>query len=101
IATFADDTNREVARLHGVDIDEEDEPEPTAPVECPRCHQSTPREKTQCIHCQQPLTKVAAMENRETCEWCGKPISSYPEHLPNCSEVDVGGGGTGQGEAGD
>ena len=101
IATFADDTNREVARLHGVDIDENDEPEPTAPIECPRCHQSTPREKEQCIHCQQPLTKVAAMENRETCEWCGEPIESYPEHLPGCSAVDVGDDGTGRGEAGD
>jgi integrase len=92
ISTFAEDTNREVARLHGVSIDEEDEPEPTAPVECPRCHQTTPREKNQCIHCQQPLSKEAAMQHMETCKWCGEPINSYPEHLPNCPEVDLGSG---------
>jgi len=101
ISTFADDTNREVARLHGVSIDEEDEPEPTAPVECPRCHQTTPREKEKCIHCQQPLTKEAAMQHMKTCEYCGEPISSYPEHLPDCPNVDTGDQGDERGQADD
>jgi integrase len=101
ISTFADDTNREVARLHGVSIDEEDEPEPTAPVECPRCHQTTPREKEKCIHCQQPLTKEAAMQHMKTCEYCGEPISSYPEHLPDCPNVDTGDQGVERGQADD
>lgn len=89
VSVFADDTNREVARIHGIQIDEADEPEPTAPVECPRCHQTTPREKDQCIHCHQALTKEAAMQHMEKCQWCGDPITGYPEHIPDCPAIDA------------
>ncbi|MFD1648047.1 tyrosine-type recombinase/integrase [Haloarchaeobius litoreus] len=64
VSVFAADTNREVARIHGVETEDVDESTPTAPVECPRFHQRTPREKDQCVHCQQVLSKEAAMEQR-------------------------------------
>ncbi|AEH35637.1 tyrosine-type recombinase/integrase [Halopiger xanaduensis] len=89
VSVFAEDTDREVARIHGVDVDEGEEPNPTAPVECPRCHQKTPREKQNCIHCRQHLTKEATIEQRQTCDWCGETIRGYSEHLPACPAVEI------------
>jgi len=89
VAVFADDTGREVARVHGLEISDESESESTAPVECPRCHQQTPREMEKCLHCRQAITKEAALQHESTCEWCDASISSYSEHIPNCSSVHV------------
>ena len=89
VSVFADDTSREVARVHGLEIGEEDEPDTTAPVECPRCHQQTPREMNHCLHCRQTIDKETALQREQTCEWCGSPISSYTEHIPTCADVEV------------
>lgn len=65
IAVFADDTAREIARAHGVDVSE-DEMNPIGPVECPRCQRETPRDKVQCMWCGQVLTQkgVEKIEER-------------------------------------
>jgi len=55
IVVFAEDTAREVARAHGVDVSE-DEIDPIGPVECPRCQRETPRDKVQCMWCGQALS---------------------------------------------
>ncbi|WP_394296294.1 hypothetical protein [Natrinema pellirubrum] len=89
VSVFADDTGREVARAHGLEISEADEPESTAPIECPRCHQRTPREIDQCLHCRQTIDKETALQQEQTCDWCGSVISSYSDHIPNCPSVEI------------
>lgn len=66
IAVFSDDTAREVARAHGVDVSE-DEMDPIGPVECPRCQRETPRDKIQCMWCGQALSPkgVEKIEERQ------------------------------------
>lgn len=54
ISVFADANDREIARAHGRDI-EEDETEPLAPIQCHRCGQETPRQRDFCMHCDQVL----------------------------------------------
>lgn len=51
-ARFGAESNEKVyARLHGIEVDgEEDAPE-VGPVECPRCHRDTPREEDFCMWC--------------------------------------------------
>lgn len=65
IAVFADDTAREIARAHGVDVSE-DEMSPIGPIECPRCQRETPRDKVQCMWCGQALSQrgVEKIEER-------------------------------------
>jgi len=43
---------------------EEEEPDPIGPVECPRCHEHTPRERSTCVWCNQPL-EYGALDNIE------------------------------------
>jgi integrase len=59
VSVFADDADRELARIHGVDIEAE-EPDPLAPLECPRCGEETPRERDLCVWCGQALEPDAA-----------------------------------------
>lgn len=59
VSIFADDADRELARIHGLDI-EDDEPDPTAPLECPRCGEQTPRDRDLCVWCGQALEPGAA-----------------------------------------
>lgn len=59
VAIFGDASEREIARIHGVDV-EADEPEPIGPVECPRCERETPRDEDRCMWCGQALSPEAA-----------------------------------------
>lgn len=59
VAVFAEDAEREIARIRGLDVEEE-EPEPTAPIACPRCGEDTPRQRTLCVWCGQALEPLAA-----------------------------------------
>lgn len=61
ISVFGEASERELARVHGLDV-AEDEPDPTAPIECPRCGKETPREKPLCVWCSQALTPEAAAD---------------------------------------
>ena len=58
VKVFAEESDRELARAHGVDVSD-DEPEPIAPMTCPRCGQETPREKDFCVWCSQALDQGA------------------------------------------
>ncbi|QZA89551.1 site-specific integrase [Salinarchaeum sp. IM2453] len=65
VKVFAEESDRELARAHGVDVSE-DEPDPIAPMTCPRCGQETPREKDFCVWCSQALDQDAVKKiNRE------------------------------------
>jgi site-specific recombinase XerC len=61
IAVFGEDTEREIAKLHGIDVSD-DEPDPIGPVECPRCARETPRDEPLCVWCGQALDPEAAIE---------------------------------------
>jgi hypothetical protein len=54
ISVFADAADRELAKVHGVDVSEE-EPDPVGPRECPRCERETPRDEDLCMWCGQAL----------------------------------------------
>lgn len=64
VAVFDDANEREIARAHGLDV-EEDEPDDVGPVVCPRCEQKTPRENDRCVWCGQVLSQDAAAEASE------------------------------------
>lgn len=59
ISVFGDAAEREIARVHGVDV-EEDETDPVGPLECPRCNRETPRHEQQCVWCGQAMSPQAA-----------------------------------------
>jgi site-specific recombinase XerC len=65
ISVFGEANDREVARAHGIDVQEE-EPDPTAPLDCPRCQRETPREEPLCVWCGQALSQHAAEQVDET-----------------------------------
>lgn len=50
ISVFGEDSDRELAWLHGVDVSDE-EPEKIALVKCPRCGRDTPRDEEFCVWC--------------------------------------------------
>ena len=67
VSIFKEDSDREYAKLHGLDV-EEDEPEDRSPLECPNCGRETPRDKDMCVWCGQALEPGTArvMEEMET-----------------------------------
>ncbi len=58
VSVFGEASDREIARIHGRDVTT-DEPDPTAPIECPRCGRETPREEDFCVWCNQALSTEA------------------------------------------
>jgi len=62
VSVFGQDADRELAKVHGVELDDEEEPEPIAPMECPRCGRDTPREKDFCVWCDQATSHDAVQE---------------------------------------
>jgi integrase len=54
VSVFGDANDREIAAAHGVDV-AQDEPDPTAPVPCPRCDAAVPRHKDFCPECKQSM----------------------------------------------
>lgn len=59
VSVFGDDADRELARVYGREVEEPDDAD-IAPVECPRCGEETPREKSLCVWCGQALEPGAA-----------------------------------------
>lgn len=53
LARFGDESNeRAYAKLHGVEVEDDDTaPDEMGPIECPRCHRETPRERDFCMWC--------------------------------------------------
>ncbi|CCQ34284.1 Tyrosine recombinase XerC protein [Halorhabdus tiamatea SARL4B] len=60
VSVFAEESDRELARVYGADIEEEASDDEIAPLECPRCGEKTPREKPLCVWCGQALEPGAA-----------------------------------------
>ncbi|WP_248895372.1 tyrosine-type recombinase/integrase [Haloplanus halobius] len=62
VSVFGQDADRELAKVHGVELDDDEEPEPIAPMECPRCGRDTPREKDFCVWCDQATSHDAVQD---------------------------------------
>jgi len=60
VSVFAEESDRELARVYGAEIDDDAEDDEIAPIECPRCGEQTPREKPLCVWCGQALEPGAA-----------------------------------------
>jgi len=61
IAVFGSDTDRELARLHGRDVSE-DEPDRIDPLDCPTCGHANDRTDSFCSRCGQVLDPGTAAE---------------------------------------
>lgn len=59
VSVFAEEADLELARVYGRDV-EKPEDDKIAPIECPRCGDETPREKSLCVWCGQALEPGAA-----------------------------------------
>lgn len=63
IAIFGDAAGNELARIHGLDVSDE-ENDPFGPVICPRCEKETPRVRDFCVWCEQALDQEAVEQHR-------------------------------------
>ena len=61
IAVFDEANDRAIAKAHGVEVGEEESPDPIAPVPCYRCGNEIPRDEQFCGYCGQ-AQKQAAIE---------------------------------------
>lgn len=64
ISVFSEASDREIARAHGLDIEAEEEPEPTASVTCDRCGEKSPPDESFCMWCHKAL-EPGAVEDME------------------------------------
>lgn len=64
VATFGPETDQEIAKVHGVDVSE-DEADPIGPVDCPRCGRDTPRDEPKCMWCGQVIDHAAAEQIKQ------------------------------------
>ena len=78
ISVFGSDTDREIARLHGIDIAEEDEPDDIAPIDCPTCGRTNERDASFCDQCGQALDQQAAAEADEAQTELQKALAELP-----------------------
>ena len=66
MARFGEESNeRAYARLHGIDVGEEEDSAEAGPVECPRCHRDTPRHEDFCVWCNHALSFEATEDVEE------------------------------------
>ncbi|WP_152040269.1 site-specific integrase [Salinigranum salinum] len=65
IVIFGSDSDRELAKAYGLEVDEE-ETEPIGPLSCPRCQRETPRHEEFCVWCGQALEPGAVESVRQT-----------------------------------
>ena len=64
VAIFGGDSDRELARAHGREVEEE-EREAIAPLTCPRCERETPRDEEFCVWCGRALSQEAVASVKE------------------------------------
>lgn len=69
VAIFAEESELETAKVWGMEIEEEDDPDSLDPLICPRCDKETPRERDLCVWCGQALEPGAAELADELENW--------------------------------
>jgi len=77
ISVFGKDSDRELARLHGKDVSNE-EPEPIAPIECHTCGRENDRDASFCMQCGQVLNPEAAAELDKSTDELNESLASLP-----------------------
>lgn len=77
ISVFGEDSDREIARLHGVDVSDE-EPDKIAPIECHTCGRKNARDASFCMQCGQVLTPEAATELEKSTDELNESLASLP-----------------------
>jgi integrase len=91
VAVFGDAADNELARIHDVDV-EEDESDPVGPIECHRCGRDTPREEPFCMWCDQALDHGAQeeieTEQREQRTALLRLVQENPEFLDRVEEME-------------
>lgn len=65
IAIFGEAAEREIAKAHGIEIEEDDSRPSQAPEICPRCDREIPPNEEFCIWCNQALSSQAIDDIRE------------------------------------
>jgi len=88
IRVFAEDADNQLAAIHGKDV-EEDNHDPIAPIECPRCARENPRDEPACVFCGQALEPGAAerVEERER-EVRNAALAFASEHPDLVDDID-------------
>lgn len=91
VSIFGEDSDRELAQAHGVEI-EEDASDSVAPITCPRCRQDTPREEEFCVWCGQALERDAIesvkQREREVRDAIFRLVQEDPEILTEQQRID-------------
>lgn len=84
VSVFGSENERQIAKAYGADV-EEDEPDPIAPVTCPRCQRKTPRDEDFCVWCNQAISQDSIDElkakERELRDAVLKLIKENPDLL--------------------
>ncbi len=92
IAIFGDAAENELARIHGLDVADE-ETDPIGPVVCPRCDRETPRTEEFCVWCEQALDQEAVNKlkqgERETHRAILRFGKQHPEILDEVQEREA------------
>lgn len=83
IKVFAKEADHELAKLHGLDV-EEDETDSIGPIKCPRCGYQEKREAHFCSRCGQAMRAEAAAEVQDAEE---KVKDSYKQTDPNDTDT--------------
>lgn len=91
IRVFSDDADKQLAAIHGAEVETEN-PEPIAPVECPRCGQANPRDDSACVFCGQALEAGAAerveQNEREVRNAALSFASEHPDLIDDVADLE-------------
>lgn len=87
ISVFGEDSDRELARLHGIDVSEE-EPEDISPIECLTCGRKNESDASFCVQCGQAFNHEAAAEINESTDELNESLASLePEKAQQLLDV--------------
>lgn len=62
VAVFGDQTDTEIAKVHGVEIDDTDSGSDIGPITCTRCQRETPPDEPTCMWCGQVINHAGAAQ---------------------------------------
>jgi len=87
LSRFGSESNeRAYAQLHGREVEVESDAEAAGPVECPRCHRETPREKDFCMWCHAALSFEATEQVDDLEDATAESIAESAD--PDLEDID-------------
>jgi len=91
IRVFSEDADKQLAAIHGADV-ETDDPDPIAPVDCPRCGRENPRDESACVFCGQALEPGVAERVEENAKAVREAAltfaSEHPELINDIGDLE-------------